>query len=182
MHYREYNPSVGRWLSQDPIGISARDSNYYGYAKNRPAIKKDPLGLADEGSDFGNPFIPYPDYWAGQVEASFNGAKAAGEIVAVGGGVAASGIVLTGGAAAVCPYAAAAASAAAELCYANPKSCSSIVESSGSQFIQTSSGESSPTELNGNGYNDIINTAGQAWSNIQNTAGQGNVNYTPVKP
>jgi hypothetical protein len=94
MHYREYNPSVGRWLSQDPIGISARDSNYYGYAKNRPAIKKDPLGLADEGSDFGNPFIPYPDYWAGQVEASFNGAKAAGEIVAVGGGVAASGCAM----------------------------------------------------------------------------------------
>lgn len=32
--YRQYNPTVGRWLSQDPIGFDAGDSNYYRYVFN----------------------------------------------------------------------------------------------------------------------------------------------------
>ncbi|MGZ3711804.1 MAG: RHS repeat-associated core domain-containing protein, partial [Bdellovibrionota bacterium] len=41
---RIYNPSVGRWLSQDPIGFNSKDSNYYRYVKNSPLLYSDPSG------------------------------------------------------------------------------------------------------------------------------------------
>jgi RHS repeat-associated protein len=42
---RYYNPAVGRFLSQDPIGFSARDNNLYRYVFNGPANGTDPTGL-----------------------------------------------------------------------------------------------------------------------------------------
>ncbi len=42
---RNYSPSTGRWLSQDPIGYSAKDSNYYRYVFNKPLRYTDPSGL-----------------------------------------------------------------------------------------------------------------------------------------
>ena len=42
---RWYDPAVGRWLSEDPIGFAAGDGNVYRYAKNRSCDVTDPTGL-----------------------------------------------------------------------------------------------------------------------------------------
>ncbi|GAB6188223.1 RHS repeat-associated core domain-containing protein [Thermopirellula anaerolimosa] len=42
---RWYDPRVGRWLSEDPIGFNAGDENLYRYAGNGPVDFVDPLGL-----------------------------------------------------------------------------------------------------------------------------------------
>jgi hypothetical protein len=39
------DPSVGRWLEQDPIGFEAGDANLYRYVHNDPTNGKDPSGL-----------------------------------------------------------------------------------------------------------------------------------------
>jgi RHS repeat-associated protein len=43
---REENPVDGRWLSQDPMGFSASDTNLYRYVNNKPTYAIDPTGLA----------------------------------------------------------------------------------------------------------------------------------------
>lgn len=42
--YRFYSPSLGRWLSRDPLG-EVSDGNLYVYVGNSPVQKVDPLGL-----------------------------------------------------------------------------------------------------------------------------------------
>ena len=44
---RWYDASVGRWLSQDPIGFGGRDANLYGYCDNAPTDATDPSGTAE---------------------------------------------------------------------------------------------------------------------------------------
>lgn len=41
---RWYDPSTGRWLSQDPIGFEAGDENLYRYVENDPMGATDPSG------------------------------------------------------------------------------------------------------------------------------------------
>jgi RHS repeat-associated protein len=41
---RWYDPKTGRWLSLDPLGFDAGDSNLYRYVKNQAATSFDPLG------------------------------------------------------------------------------------------------------------------------------------------
>ena len=43
-----YDPTVGRWLSRDPIGEDG-GINLYGYVFNSPVQKYDPLGLQGDG-------------------------------------------------------------------------------------------------------------------------------------
>jgi uncharacterized protein RhaS with RHS repeats len=43
-----YNPSTGRFISEDPIGFGGRDFNLYRYVKNRCLVGKDSLGLEIE--------------------------------------------------------------------------------------------------------------------------------------
>ena len=40
-----YNPGIGRFLSEDPIGFSSGDTNMYRYVKNNPVRHTDPFGL-----------------------------------------------------------------------------------------------------------------------------------------
>jgi hypothetical protein len=40
-----YDPTVGRFLEEDPIGIEAGDPNFYRYCGNGPANAVDPWGL-----------------------------------------------------------------------------------------------------------------------------------------
>jgi len=42
---RWYDPSVGRWLSEDPLGFSAGDANLYRHVRNSQTIYVDPSGL-----------------------------------------------------------------------------------------------------------------------------------------
>lgn len=44
--YRAYSPSLGRWMSRDPIGEKG-GLNLYGYVGNRAVGAVDPLGLTD---------------------------------------------------------------------------------------------------------------------------------------
>ncbi len=42
---RYYDPKTGRWISQDPLGFDAGDSNLYRYVENRTTGETDPSGL-----------------------------------------------------------------------------------------------------------------------------------------
>lgn len=42
---REYDPSIGRFLSKDPLGFASEDTNFYTYVYNDPVNKIDPSGL-----------------------------------------------------------------------------------------------------------------------------------------
>lgn len=56
---RYYDEKVGRFISEDPIGLKGGDVNLYAYVKNRPTMLVDPLGLAGCGP-FG---MSIPDPW-----------------------------------------------------------------------------------------------------------------------
>ncbi|EMJ0105182.1 RHS domain-containing protein [Enterobacter cloacae] len=62
LHYnlfRYYDPQVGRFIVQDPIGLAGGNLNLYHYAPN-PLVWIDPMGLALSGVDFsGSPSL-YP--------------------------------------------------------------------------------------------------------------------------
>jgi uncharacterized protein RhaS with RHS repeats len=40
-----YDPALGRFISEDPIGFAGGDINLYGYVKNKPVNFFDPFGL-----------------------------------------------------------------------------------------------------------------------------------------
>ncbi len=42
---RDYSPTLGRWMQQDPARFSAGDNNLYGFVKDSPDNSTDPLGL-----------------------------------------------------------------------------------------------------------------------------------------
>ncbi|MHC1727321.1 MAG: RHS repeat-associated core domain-containing protein [Syntrophobacteraceae bacterium] len=45
MRARYYDPGVGRFISEDPIGFAGGDVNLYGYVANDPINAIDPFGL-----------------------------------------------------------------------------------------------------------------------------------------
>ena len=47
---RWYDPNIGRFISEDPIGFGGGDVNLYGYARNNPIYIKDPLGTTATGN------------------------------------------------------------------------------------------------------------------------------------
>ncbi len=42
---RYYDPNIGRFISEDPIGFKGSGTNFYAYTKNNPINFGDPLGL-----------------------------------------------------------------------------------------------------------------------------------------
>lgn len=54
-YYRYYNPSTGRYLTSDPIGL-AGGTNTYSYVENRPLYWIDPYGLDSISIGFGGAF------------------------------------------------------------------------------------------------------------------------------
>lgn len=49
MRARQYDPSIGRFISPDPLGGEMATSTY-GYGGNRPSVMVDPSGMASESS------------------------------------------------------------------------------------------------------------------------------------
>jgi len=47
---RWYDASVGRWLSEDPIGFNGGDGNLYRYVGNCPTVSRDAVGLSSRVS------------------------------------------------------------------------------------------------------------------------------------
>ena len=47
---RYYSPHLGRFISEDPSGFAAGDSNLYRYVDNHPTYSTDPTGLYEGGS------------------------------------------------------------------------------------------------------------------------------------
>ena len=44
---RYYNPIIGRFISEEPLGFNANDgSNFYRYVQNNPLLLVDPFGLS----------------------------------------------------------------------------------------------------------------------------------------
>lgn len=59
---RWYDPAVGRWMSEDPIGFEATDFNLYRYCGNSSLVHVDPTGLIPPGWDSPTPGIALPGY------------------------------------------------------------------------------------------------------------------------
>jgi uncharacterized protein RhaS with RHS repeats len=43
-----YDPTIGRFISEDPIAFDGGDANLYRYVGNGPTDGTDPTGLADK--------------------------------------------------------------------------------------------------------------------------------------
>ena len=74
LHYnlqRHYDPVVGRFISEDPLGFNGGDVNLYAYTGNNPINRIDPLGLYDL-LDFGGDAL---NFAAGLGNASTFGAS-----------------------------------------------------------------------------------------------------------
>ncbi len=55
---RYYDAGIGGWITQDPLGFGAGDSNLYRYVNNRPTGATDPSGLDEIGQ---NPLYRVPN-------------------------------------------------------------------------------------------------------------------------
>ncbi len=58
-----YDPTIGRWISEDPIGFAGGDPNLYRYVGNSPTNATDPSGLVAFENKSGKPKSIYDDIW-----------------------------------------------------------------------------------------------------------------------
>ncbi len=58
-----YDPTIGQWLSEDPIGFDARDPNLRRYVSNSPLDSVDYDGLQERRTGPRRPPSPFDDYW-----------------------------------------------------------------------------------------------------------------------
>jgi len=76
MRARYYDPQVGRFISEDPLGFDGGDINLYAYAGNNPVMLVDPMGLCGQWATYNangtitgeigiQPVIPTPDVQIG---------------------------------------------------------------------------------------------------------------------
>ena len=56
--FRTYDPNIGRFLQEDPIGLAGGDVNFYAYAENNPVNYTDPEGLQVKIPIILPPFLP----------------------------------------------------------------------------------------------------------------------------
>jgi RHS repeat-associated protein len=73
-----YSPGMGRFISEDPIGLAGGDANLYAYVGNHPMNATEPLGLYMEINDHlivtpGGPHITTPYEWMSPLNQVFSG-------------------------------------------------------------------------------------------------------------
>ncbi|MDD5243710.1 MAG: DUF6531 domain-containing protein [Syntrophorhabdaceae bacterium] len=56
MRARYYDPQVGRFISEDPLGFEGGDVNLYAYAGNNPVMLIDPWGKCGENASYQSPW------------------------------------------------------------------------------------------------------------------------------
>jgi RHS repeat-associated protein len=61
---RWYDPTTGRWTSQDPLGFEAGDSNLYRYVMNEQRSLTDPSGLQRWNTQISTGLTKEPSFWA----------------------------------------------------------------------------------------------------------------------
>ena len=54
---RWYNAAIGTWMTQDPMGFDAGDSNLYRYVNNAPTNHTDPSGFVSDNVGLDNNFV-----------------------------------------------------------------------------------------------------------------------------
>ena len=59
-YFRDYDPSVGRYVESDPIGLKG-GLNTFGYANARPTVNADTFGLYGLPWEISPGFVPFPD-------------------------------------------------------------------------------------------------------------------------
>jgi RHS repeat-associated protein len=64
---RDYSPTLGRWMENDPIGSKGRDMNFYNYLGDSPNNASDPLGLQDQPKPKPTPKPPVGENEYGQI-------------------------------------------------------------------------------------------------------------------
>ncbi len=74
---RYYNPSIGRFISQDPLGQAGSGTNLYQYANDNPVNLTDPTGQSADPTIFTGPGLCLVSVLSGAKD----GAAAAGCIV-----------------------------------------------------------------------------------------------------
>ncbi len=57
MRARYYDPRVGRFISEDPLGFDGGDVNLYAYVGNNPIMGVDPSGLCAVDFNFTSGFV-----------------------------------------------------------------------------------------------------------------------------
>ncbi len=77
--YRYYDPSLGRYITLDPI-LEAGGTQFYGFAGNAPSVETDPLGLAPPKRSIGISGWPFGNNGFG----SITGCLSAGAYAGVG--------------------------------------------------------------------------------------------------
>lgn len=117
---RYYDATIGRFVSEDPIGFGGGDFNFYRYVANRPVSATDPSGEAALLAAFGAGVGYFTGFWAnvaGQVAAGeslgnvdYDQAFVSGRVGAVAGalgtnkGLSTAGAFALGGAANLAQY------------------------------------------------------------------------------
>ncbi|MBS1165544.1 MAG: wapA1 [Proteobacteria bacterium] len=72
--YRAYDPSVGRWISRDPIGeMGDQVGNLYEYVGSNTPVSVDPMGLAEIPTPYNVPGGPYSPAGPGQQPGTYYG-------------------------------------------------------------------------------------------------------------
>jgi RHS repeat-associated protein len=74
---RYYDAATGRWISQDPLGFDAGDSNLYRYVNNNPANASDPSGNLETPGFYRD----YAAYLAAVEAERLRGSSQAGRVI-----------------------------------------------------------------------------------------------------
>ena len=87
---RYYDPQIGRFISEDPIGLRGGDVNFYSYVFNDPINLVDPLG--QRGGVFGGLIGGVVGGITGGAGAALGGSGGGGIVAGIVGGALAGGI------------------------------------------------------------------------------------------